>query len=241
MPGIMSVSYDIEQEGKAGYNVRDTACFSGMFYDNHRHDTKIKVWFWHEGNKEQIIAADRYINEFVIPNIPNRMAGMYNFHKEKPYFSLRNGAATFWQGLEIDLTKSNATDLFILLTLARYPQENPRHATSMFALADAGENLGTAFILSHNACDVGSGHLLIDLKVKYYIAAGGKLTKNFNLKSIWTHKVLKTLEEYPKKCEESRVLEGYEPMPENKWKRYTKPYCEEPHKYSPINTLFNPV
>lgn len=230
--GVMSVSYDIDR-GKDDVilQIRDTACFSQMFYDNHKKDRYGKFYFWHEGTKPQQEAADWYINEYLIPNIPDRLNGIYKFHKEKPNVSLR---APYWMTLEVDLTKPNATDLYILLVMARYPQENPRFAGKMKELLDEGKTIGHAFVNAHPVCDVGAGHLILSPAPLYFINGGGVIKKEFSLKNVWSDKVFAKLQTYQLN-QFGEAAEGKKTT--DKW---LKPYPENSFKIQCINDIFDP-
>lgn len=224
---IMSVSYDVVHANKSVSQVRGTACFSELFYGNHTEDRKLITSFWFEGTDGQRMAADWFIDEFVTQVVPERIKGTFEFDNVPPDYKLR---APFWKKLTVDLTKISGTDLYILLVLARYPQENPRQPKAMYQ--DQQENpdhsKSLSFIYSNASNDVGAGHTLIEHGVHFFINGGGKLkNQNYDLKDVWEKKVFKATQTYGK---------GGGGRDDD----YTKPFPEVCRKVVPINSLFDP-
>lgn len=144
-----SVSYDlIKNNGNVISEVRGTACFADLFnklnsYGNISYRTmlkydKIKVYFWllnTENNLEE--DADWFIEHFILTHLPDRIKKdeVFSYYKKKEVMNeelisrfSRNfkDLIDYWITLEVDLNKITANDLYILLMLFRYPQENPK-------------------------------------------------------------------------------------------------------------------
>lgn len=211
----MAVYYDILENEVVLNSIRGYACFSDLFfqYNPQKKVTDIRVWYWVQTEKCRE-SADWFANEVIPQFIPDRLRDAVIVEDDnKPNFDIKQGV--FWKTIRFNVTEITSEELYVLLALYRYPQENKNFALK---LAEYIPQYGVdvAFLLSHaNGMEVGGGHALIDMRTKYLLEDDTQVNdiKDYSFKSIFDN--LQTL------CH-------------NKTK-----YPLKVKKYSPINRLFS--
>lgn len=182
-----SVSFDLVKKDDLG-NVskihceKQTACYSGLFgYEARTCRYGIDYDFIHAHywnlNKDRT-DSDWFIKEFVMKHLTKRIDPniiKYYVREEEPW--VKN---IYWQTLEVDLSKIGATDLYMLLMLFRYPQENPSFPTVMRKLVEKeNDDIEWAFAKSHaKGVEVGYGHLIMHDSTPFIFAADPKRRNN---------------------------------------------------------------
>lgn len=153
--------------------------------------TEVRSYFWldPETSEED---ADWYLKKFVLPSIPKHMKGQFKFYKEPndiEYISLTDPGDKYWITLSLDPTKMCAFDMFALLTLVRYAQEQPQFARGMRLLLETKKyNKDQAFFVANCLhTNLGWGHLLIPSKVYYTLTADSNIKTTSKIKDLWTN------------------------------------------------------
>lgn len=156
--------------------------------------TEVRSYFWldPETSEED---ADWYLKKFVLPSIPKHMKGQFKFYKEPD--DIKNIETDdlddkYWITLSLDPTKMCAFDMFALLTLVRYAQEQPQFAVGMRSLLKTKKyNKDQAFFIANCLhTNLGWGHLLIPSKVYFTLTADGDINNiktTSKIKDLWTN------------------------------------------------------
>ena len=172
------------------------ACYASLFSSfgeitrYRRKLTEVRSYFWLE-SKTLEEDADWYLKKFVLPSIPTHMKGQFKFYKEPD--DIKNIAANpgdkYWITLSLDPTKMCAFDMFALLTLVRYAQEQPEFVRGMRLLLETKKyNKDQAFFVANCLhTNLGWGHLLIPSKVYYTLTADDKIKTTSKVKDLWTN------------------------------------------------------
>lgn len=153
--------------------------------------TEVKSYFWLD-SKTLEEDADWYLKKFVLPSIPTHMKGQFKFYKEPndvKHISLTGPGDKYWITLSLDPTKMCAFDMFALLTLVRYAQEQPQFAAGMRLLLKTKKyNKDQAFFVANCLhTNLGWGHLLIPSQVYFTLSADDKIKTTSKVKDLWTN------------------------------------------------------
>jgi hypothetical protein len=186
------VNYDLVSTGFVGRTytkrVRGEACYSGLFVEgNNPNNHKICSHYWLKEYASREL-ADRFIKEFVMTHLPKRIdpaAISYSTLEEVP---CKFPYGDYWQTVEIDLSKVTATDLYMLLMLFRYPQENPEFAKTYFKiLTEEKATPSWAFAKAHHrGVSVGFGHLVMHSNTPYvFIGDENYPDPGWNFVALW--------------------------------------------------------
>ena len=186
---MMDVSYDLIFKGeREPERIRHAACFSGLFGMGRKDVERMRVWYWYIGQDKN--DADYFLDNFVLKSIPNRVndeaAFSFNFEAPKQEEEVITLSYPHWVTLDVDLTKISANDLYILLVLFRYPQENTKLVEVFKELVEKDKkSIDVAFVESHAVNATGYGHLMLHYNTSYFLKGGGKVSDEFSFKNLW--------------------------------------------------------
>lgn len=180
---MFDCNFNLRNKKRTLYKWRQAACYATLFCYDGRVEypaaTHLESYYWVD-NEERIEISNWFLENFIRPCLAKHIIEGETFKLDVEGFP-EDVREKHWIKVTFDLSKISAFDLYVLLAMFRYPQEQPKVVDKMKELVTKkGQSINTAFVNAHIVAK-NFGHALLPSTVLYGIV----VPKDYSFKKRW--------------------------------------------------------